>query len=174
MLDEQFFGNKKYHKFLKNNFVVIHPYENHPQAGEDLYAVLNAIYKTIGSPTVIIAMPDGSEIDRIFSYSPPADEYLKKVIDAYTSKDSYFNLKKAYKKNPDNFDTLIQLMNKLLWHNTSEFQLEILEKVISNPKAKTKIVTDRRGNKITAFEYAEPKIKGIKHFLDKVKTGEIK
>ncbi|MCP4723989.1 MAG: hypothetical protein GY863_03075 [bacterium] len=169
MLDEQFFGNSKFHSYLNENFVAIHAYKKHPQAGDDLYKILGDKFGITNTPTVIIMKADLTEFDRIIGFdNGAADEYKTKVIDAYTASDNYLNLLKKYEDGSDNLDLMLNLANKLRFYRKFEMRIKMLEKIIANPKSKTKMTPfGRDGAKLSAIEYAEREIKRARDLMQR-------
>ena len=74
MLDKQFFGDEKFRDYLDENFIAVHAVRG-KDSGDKLYKK----YTVRGTPTVLVAMADGTEIDRIIGYGPPADEFKSKL-----------------------------------------------------------------------------------------------
>ncbi|MFC1557646.1 hypothetical protein ACFL5L_06650 [candidate division KSB1 bacterium] len=163
MLDEQFFGDQKYHKYLTENFISIHAYKNHPQAGEDLYAKLREKYPILGTPTVLVLDSNADEIGRVLGYAGSADKYKKNLMDAYSPENSYMSLMKKHKKGSLDFDQTVTLSYKLGSYRLNELRLELLTKLAKDPKSKTvKVPYGRRGAEVTVLEYAEENIKSLK------------
>ncbi len=167
MLDEQFFGNKIFHSYLKDNFVLIHAYKKHPQAGDDLYGILSDHFGIVGTPTVIISDAGANEYDRIVGYgNGQADEFKQQVIDTYESKDNIKNLLKRYKNGTNDLDFLIELSQKLRFHRKFDVRIKIFEAIISDPKAKSKMVPfGQDGSEVSAVKYAEIGITSAKETM---------
>jgi len=169
LLDEQFFGNSKFHSYLNENFVAIHAYKKHPQAGEDLYKMLGDKFGITNTPTVIIMNADMTEFDRLVGFDDgTADEYKTKIIDAYTASDNYLNLLKKYENGSDNLDLMLNLAYKLRYYRKFEMRIKMLEKIIAAPKSKTKMVPfGRNGAELSATEYAKKEIKQTRNLMQR-------
>ncbi|MCP4725286.1 MAG: tetratricopeptide repeat protein [bacterium] len=108
MLDQQFFGDKKFHRFLNTNFVSFHL-----TAGTQIYSELSDKYYVRATPTVLILNPDGTEVDRVVGFDPPADGWKEKYFDkAYKGENTFYNLKKKYDRNPSDLDVNVKLIQK--------------------------------------------------------------
>lgn len=57
-------------------------------------------YKVKGFPTIIFTKPDGTEIDRIYGYLP-ADQFLVRMKEYHSGKNTYGALKAALEASPD-------------------------------------------------------------------------
>ena len=108
MLDQQFFGDKKFHRFLNSNFVSFHI-----TAGTQIYSELSDKYYVRATPTVLILNPDGTEVDRVVGFDPPAEGWKEKYFDkAYKGENTIYNLKKKYERTPSDLDVNVKLMQK--------------------------------------------------------------
>ena len=107
MLDKQFFGDTKFSSYLNQNFIPIHAVRGQ-KPGDALYKK----YNVRGTPTVLVAMADGTEIDRIIGYGPPADKFKDKIEETYKSENSLLNLTRAFEKDPKNIELIVKLAQK--------------------------------------------------------------
>ncbi len=109
MLDKQFFSNTEIHPFLNNSFISIHA-DRKDEYGAELYKK----FKVRATPTIILYMSDGTEIDRVVGYEPPAEEFKSKLEDAINNPDNLYNLKKQFDNNPEDTDTALKYAEKLM------------------------------------------------------------
>ncbi|MFC1564102.1 tetratricopeptide repeat protein [candidate division KSB1 bacterium] len=157
MLDQQFFSVEKYHKYLKNTFIPLHALR-----GEALGDVLYEEYGVTGTPTVMITMADGSEINRVVGYGSTigGDKYKDRLEEAYKGEDTIFNMKTALEGNPENIDMAVKLMEKQYSQANRRGAADAAENILKYPdKAKEKIVPVKLSYRdepkdLSAYEYA--------------------
>ncbi|MFC1555130.1 tetratricopeptide repeat protein [candidate division KSB1 bacterium] len=159
MLDEQFFGNKDYHKYINDNYIAIHAYKNNPQAGQDLYKDLGAKFGIIGTPTVIIAQADGKEINRILGYPGDPERMKTGLNEALNAEDSFMNLEKAIEKNPKDVSTLVKLAKAYEDRRKDDEAAKLYAAVLNNPAEAKKIMLPygrgRNAVEVSAYEMAK-------------------
>ncbi len=151
MLDQQFFGDKKFHSYLNKNFVVVHAVR-----GEDAGNALYKKYSIDSTPTVLVALADGTEIDRLIGFNPPAEEYKDKVEEAYKSEYSLLNLTKAVKKDPNNLNIQLKLARKYQGHYNFSEMKKYTAKILTRPEEAKKISFPFGESKdqVSAYEFA--------------------
>ncbi len=108
MLDKQFYGNTDIHPFLIENFVSIHA-DKKDEYGAELFKK----FRIGATPTTILFMSDGTEIERVIGYEEPAEKFKSNLEEAINNPDNLLNLKKQYNKNPDDIETALKYADKL-------------------------------------------------------------
>ncbi|MFC1492904.1 tetratricopeptide repeat protein [candidate division KSB1 bacterium] len=153
MLDQQFFGDTKFHRFLNTNFVSFHI-----TAGTQIYQDLSNKYSVRATPTVLILKSDGTEVDRVVGFSPPAEEWKEKYLDnAYKGENTLLNLKKAYDRNPADLDVNIKLMQKFERQYNFETAGQYAKNILNYSEDARAVSLNYRGGDIetSAYEMAK-------------------
>jgi tetratricopeptide (TPR) repeat protein len=137
LLDQQFATNPDFADFINPRFITVR-FEPKHRLGVELFKK----YSILSPPTIIVAEADGTEIDRIVGYSPPAVQFLKEIERMYNRIDTYGQLKEAYKKDPNNSEIIFKLAlrYKNTWRKHIEAK-ELFEKVVANPQEAKNILT---------------------------------
>ena len=131
MLDQQYFGNKQYHPFLNEHFIVVHAV-NGEEAGEALYE----LYDIHATPTTLILTADGSEIDRVVGFGDP-DGFQENLIEGFQGENNYLNLYTRYQKNPKDILSAFLLAEKYQRRYSMEWaekSLELYKSVLKRPE----------------------------------------
>ncbi len=153
MLDKQFFTNPRYRDYLDRNFVVIHAVLEE-ESSRQVYEKYEA-----DNAQVLVAEPDGTEIDRLVGYGDltPVKNFKSKLEKLLKSDDTLLNLRKILKNDPFNMEILAKLVKK---YNKNEFYIkvsELCERIISIPdKSKNhNFPYGKNGENISLYEYAK-------------------
>jgi len=151
LLDKQFFGDDKFRDYLDENFIAVHAVRG-KDSGDKLYKK----YTVRGTPTVLVAMADGTEIDRIIGYGPPADKFKAKIEKTYKSENSLLNLTKAFKKDPNDFALVAKLAKKYQDRYDLGKTYEFTDRLLENPgKAKKITISVKKDQEVSTYEYAK-------------------
>ncbi len=152
MLDQQYFGNQKYHSYLTNNFIALHlAYKN--ERGEMLFKK----YGINGTPTTIIADAKGNEIDRIVGFSDKgAPEFQEKIIAIVGGTNNLAVLQKAYESAPEDIDAIANLANLYLDKDRNEEAKPLLIRLLESPeKLENRIASFKKDDKdVPLIEFA--------------------
>jgi len=150
LLDKQFFGDNKYHPYLSNTFIPIHAVRGEQQ-GNYLYEH----YSINATPTVLIAKADGTEIDRVIGFEPPADDYRNRIEESYTGNNTTLNLINRHLESPGNIELAVDLSQRLLSRYRRDDAAKIAEHILADPaKAKKINVTlNENGKRVTGYEF---------------------
>ena len=95
MLGQQYFENPKYSEYFNSHLIMFRA-DQSQKKGEEIFSKFNIR----GTPTVMILDPDGSEVDWHLGYSPPAEEFHKKIDKSYRGIDTYKYYAGLYARNP--------------------------------------------------------------------------
>ncbi len=107
---------------------------------------------------------DGSEVDWLVGYSPPPDNFLKKLEQTLKGIDTFKSLSERYAKEPKNVEVVFKLAQKYDRKYDEKKALELYQKVIAiDPEGKMG-TTDYSEEKVTYTEYAEFPIGTMKVF----------
>ncbi len=153
MLDQQFFGDNKYQSFLTSNFISFHAV-----AGNEIYSQLMDKYSVFATPTVLILKPDGTEIDRVVGFSPPADKWKAEYFDnAYKGENTLFNLTKRYERNPSDLNVNSKLMQKLERQYNYKGAAKYAGNILNHSEDARAISMKYRGGdiEVSAYEHAK-------------------
>ncbi|MFC1564112.1 hypothetical protein ACFL6G_04205 [candidate division KSB1 bacterium] len=105
MLDEQFTNNSELYNFINRNFVAIRVfYDGSKEALEFLRKI-----KAMTLPSFVFMDENGVEIDRVTSYHPPPEYFLKRLTLANSGKENLKNLEDMLKNVPDNTRIMYKL-----------------------------------------------------------------
>ncbi len=98
---------------------------------------------------------DGSEVDWLLGYSPPPDNFLKKLEQTLKGIDTFKSLSERYAKEPKNVEVVFKLAQKYDRRYDQEKALELYQEVIAiDPEGKMG-TTDYNEEKVTFTEHAE-------------------
>jgi len=152
LLDEQFFGEKKFFSYLKGTFIPFRAVR-----GEEIGDALYKQYAVHVTPTVLITTADGDEIDRVIGYGPPADEFKTRLEETYHGEDTFLNLSNALKSDPDNLALIVKMGMKYDRQYNTEKAGEYFAKALEQPAKARKIMVPfgREGKEVSAYEYAK-------------------
>jgi len=158
LLVEQFFTAESYTPYLNEKFICLLAMRS--EAGDDDDNPATALferYRVRGTPTVLIAQADGSEIDRVIGYGPPAEVYKTKLEEDYRSDDTYLNLMRQSEKEPGNVEVSARLARKHQARYGYAEMAQCREKILAQPdKAKAILLPFGAGDaEVSAYEYAE-------------------
>jgi len=158
LLVEQFFTAESYASYLNENFICLLAMRS--EDGDDDNNPATALFKRYrvrGTPTVLIALADGSEIDRVIGYGPPAEDYKTTLEEAYRSDDTYLNLMRRSEKESDNVEVSARLARKHQARYGYAEMARCREKILARPdKAKAILLPFGAGDaQVSAYEYAE-------------------
>lgn len=174
MLDKQFFGDEKFADYLTKNFIPIHAYK-----GKELGNLLYKKYNVRATPTVLVAMADGTEIDRIIGYGPPAEKFKEKIEETYKSENSLLNITKAFEKDPNNLELIAKLAQKYQGRYDFEKMAEYTDKILELPNRAKKVKLQVSEKDVSAYEYAKLAAtyndpKNVVTFLNEFPESELK
>lgn len=130
MLDEQFFGDSRFHSYLSENFILFHAENTEGKGLEQFLA-----YRVQGTPSVIFLTPDGQEIDRLVGYGSDPDAYLTLIKTMMTSETTLLALKQAFEQNQQDYQVIGQLIRKYVLRRDLDSGQEYLTLALSNPEA---------------------------------------
>jgi len=151
LLDEQFFGDSKFHPYITGKFVPVRAVR-----GEELGDALYKEYNVRATPTVAITQANGDEIDRVIGYSAPPEGFKERVEESLNSENTFANLFKTYNENPDDLKAAFQLASKYNDTYRTDQANEIFEKILARPdEAKTIMMPfGREGVVASIYEHA--------------------
>jgi len=158
LLVEQFFTADPFGSYLNENFICLLAMRS--EAGDDDDNPSTALFKQYrvrGTPTVLIAQADGSEIDRIIGYEPPAETYKAHLQEAYRGEDTYLNLIRRSEKEPHNVEVSAKLSRKHQARYDYAGMAQCRETILAQPdKAKAILLPFGAGDtEVSGYEYAE-------------------
>lgn len=151
MLDEQFFGDSKFHPYITGKFIPVRAVR-----GEELGDALYKEYNVRATPTVAITQANGDEIDRVIGYSAPPEGFKERVEESLDNENTFANLLKAYNENPDDLKAAFQLASKYNDTYRTDQANELFEKILTRPdEAKTIMMPfGREGIVASIYEHA--------------------
>ena len=117
---------------------------------------------------------DGSEVDWLVGYSPPADNFLKKLEQTLKGIDTFKSLSERYAKEPKNVEVVFKLAQKYDRRYDQEKALELYQKVLAIDPEGGMGTTDYNEEKVTYTEYAEFSIGTMKVYSRKSDPEPIK
>jgi len=158
LLVEQFFTAEQFTPYLNENFICLLAMRS--EAGDDddnPAAALFKRYRVRGTPTVLVAQADGSEIDRVIDYDPPAETFKARLEEAYRGENTYLNLMRRSEKETDNVEISARLAHKHQARRNYAEMAQCREKILAQPdKAKAILLPFGAGDaEVSAYEYAE-------------------
>ncbi len=117
-------------------------------------------FNVTGTPTDMLLGPDGTPIDWIVGYQPPADKYRDRVEKSLKGIDTYQSLSERYAKEPKNVEVVFKLGRKFSVRYDPENQkkaMDLFQQVIAiDPEGKMgTTTTECEKLKVTYTEYAE-------------------
>jgi tetratricopeptide (TPR) repeat protein len=114
-------------------------------------------FKIRATPTVMMLEPDGSELDWIVGYDPPAEDYQAGVDKAFKGIDTYKSLAAQNAKNPQDIAVLFKLAQKWDDRYDQEKAADLYKQVLALDPNGTKGTTEygRNKEKVSYTEYAE-------------------
>jgi tetratricopeptide (TPR) repeat protein len=156
LLDEQFFGNQKYHSWLTEKFIAVHADRNPKEAsGEKPRPELFDQFSVRGTPTVLVVTVKGEEIDRLVGYGSDPDNFRDNLEKSYKGDDTFLNLTRKLKKDPDNLKILVKLARKHEIRHEQKTLAEYGVRILEQPEKARKIKIDLwDGKTVSAYEYA--------------------
>jgi tetratricopeptide (TPR) repeat protein len=102
--------------------------------------------------------PDGSEVDWILGYDPPADAFQARIEKILKSEGTFKSLNAAYAKDPKSVSTIFGLARKWSDRYNVEKAAELYKQVLAfDPDGKAG-TTDYNGTKVSYTQYAEYQI----------------
>jgi tetratricopeptide (TPR) repeat protein len=111
-----------------------------------------AVFEKFGihaTPTVLFLDPDGSEVDWIVGYSPPAEKYQERIDKVLAGTDTFKSISALYAKDPNNIEAVFKLAEKYSDRYNTEKANEMYKRVVA---------LDPDGNK-GSTEYGRDKVK---------------
>jgi tetratricopeptide (TPR) repeat protein len=114
-------------------------------------------FKIRATPTVMMLEPDGSELDWIVGYDPPAEDYQAGVDKAFKGIDTYKSLAAQNAKNHQDIAVLFKLAKKWDDRYDQEKAADLYKGVLALDPNGTKGTTEygRNKEKVSYTEYAE-------------------
>lgn len=166
MLDQQFFGDKTYHPYLNEHFIVVHAVRGETE-GDSLYN----LYEIHATPTVLITNAEGKEIDRMVGFGDPED-FLATLKSSWQGDDTYLKLQERYAKNPNDLVTGFKLARKfdaMYSQEKSKLALDIYQQILEQPEKAKKLSVDygNDGEKINLYEYTVYALGAAKMYVDR-------
>jgi tetratricopeptide (TPR) repeat protein len=157
LLDEQFFQDEQFRPYLTDNFLTIHAFREDDLAHEEVPRdALFDMYSVSATPTVLVALSDGTEIDRIVGYDPPAEEFKTILENSYRGENTLLALKNAHKNDPEDIEVLAALTRKYQEgyqrQKAAESGRMILQQ--SDKARQVKVPYGQDNTAISAYEYA--------------------
>lgn len=151
MLDKQFYQDEQFHPYLTQNFLLFRAYGSTPE-GDEIYKK----FSVRATPTVMIAMADGREIDRVLGYDPPPEKFKEQLEQAYHGENTFLNLTQAYEKDPNDLAVLARLAEKYRSNYIFDKMAEYSAMILKQPEQAKQIILPFGKDKaeVSAYEYA--------------------
>jgi len=126
-------------------------------------------YNVKGFPTIIFIDPDGKEIDRIVGFLKPAD-FLKVIKDFNNGVNTYGDLTRRLKENPDDATANYLMGKKLFDYMETDRSRQYFEKVLKIDKENASGYTD---NAHLYFALLTNDLEGLKDFSEKYPGSDV-
>ncbi len=151
MLDKQFFQDEQFHPYLTQNFLLFRAHRGKPK-GEEIYKK----FFVRATPTVLVAMADGREIDRVLGYDPPVEKFKDRIEEAYKGEYTFLNLTQAYEKDSTDLVVIARLTKKYQSHYNFDKMTEFSAKILKQPEKARQIMLPFGKDKaeVSAYEFA--------------------
>jgi tetratricopeptide (TPR) repeat protein len=151
LLDKQFFQDEQFHPYLTQNFLLFRAHRGTPE-GDEIYKR----FSVRATPTVMIVMADGREIDRVLGYDPPPEKFKDQIEEAYQGEDTFLNLTQIFKKDPNDLAVLAKLAEKYrsnyIFDKMSEYSSMILKQ--SEKARQIMLPFGKDKAEVSAYEFA--------------------
>ncbi len=166
MLDEQFFSNAEFYDYLTETFIPIHAVRGE-EAGDALYSE----YSVRATPTVLIADENGTEIDRVIGYGPPAAKFKDRIEESYHGANTLLNLKMKLEKEPDNLGVMFQIAKKYQDNYMRAQAKEMFDKIFAREEEAKKVTVPYK--EVSAFEYSKFLSGDLTEFIEDYPESEL-
>jgi tetratricopeptide (TPR) repeat protein len=151
LLDQQFFDNPQFYDYLKDHYVLLHV-----DAADARGEVLFDRYDINSTPSVLLARPDGREIDRMIGFDVSAQEYKDSLDSLRQGTDTLLSVLESYENNPTNLELAAVLAKK--YHERYAFtKMRTYSQIVlsrSQEARQLMIVLDANGVVVSAYEFA--------------------
>jgi len=151
LLDKQFYQDEQFHPYLTQNFLLFRAHRGKPK-GDEIYKK----FLVRATPTVLIAMADGREIDRLLGYDGQPDKFKDNIEETLKGENTFLNLTQAYEKDPMDLAVLAKLAEKYrsnyIFDKMAEFSDKILKQ--SEKARKTILPFGKDKTEVSAYEFA--------------------
>ena len=114
-----------------------------------------------GTPTVLFLDPDGSEVDWIVGYGPPAEKYQDQVNKALAGVDTIKSLNEQYAKDPKSIEVIFKMAGKYERRGNTEKATEFYTQVIAVDPEGKKGMTEVQNEKVSYTQAAEFNLAGM-------------
>lgn len=108
-----------------------------------------------GTPTVLFLDPDGSEVDWIVGYGPPAEKYQDQVNKVLAGVDTIKSLSEQYAKDPKSIEVIFKMAGKYDRRGNTEKATEFYKQVIALDPEGKKGMTEVQNEKVSYTQSAE-------------------
>jgi len=108
-----------------------------------------------GTPTVLFLDPDGSEVDWIVGYRPPAEKYQDQVNKVLVGVDTIKSLSEQYAKDPKSIEVIFKMAGKYERRGNTEKATEFYKQVIALDPEGKKGMTEVQNEKVSYTQSAE-------------------
>lgn len=152
MLDKQFYQDEQFHPYLTQNFLLFRAHRGTPE-GDEIYKK----FYVRATPTVMIAMADGREIDRVLGFDPPVEKFKDRIEEAYLSEDTFLNLIQANEKDSSDLAVLAKLAEKYRSNYIFDKMVEFSDKILIQPENAKQIMLPfgKDNAEVSAYEFAK-------------------
>jgi tetratricopeptide (TPR) repeat protein len=180
LLGQQYFENKKFQDYFVSHFVMFRANRTQ-KVGEDIFKKFNIM----GTPTVMILDPDGSEVDWHVGYGPPPEKFHESIDKSYRGIETFKFYTAQYGKDPKNLDVIFHLAGKYGDRYNQDKATTLYNEVLAIDPEGKKGTTDYAGTAIPYTQAAEYEIAslslygskggpgGYTSFIRKYKEGEL-
>jgi len=108
-----------------------------------------------GTPTLLFLDPDGSEVDWIVGYGPPAEKYQDQVNKVLAGVDTIKSLNEQYAKDPKSIEVIFKMAGKYDRRGNTEKATEFYKQVIALDPEGKKGMTEFQNEKVSYTQSAE-------------------
>lgn len=152
MLDKQFFQDEQFHPYLTQNFLLFRAHRGQPE-GDEVYKK----FSVLATPTVMVVMADGREIDRVLGYDPPPEKFKDTLEKSYHGENTLLSLMQAHEKDPSNVAVLARLAAKYRSNFAYEKMAEFAQKILIQPEKAKQIMLPfgKDSAEVSAYEFAK-------------------
>jgi hypothetical protein len=151
LLDKQFFQDEQFHPYLTQNFLLFRAHRGKPD-GDEVYKK----FSVRATPTVLFAMADGREIDRILGYGGKPNEFKESIEKTYKGENTLLNLMQAYEKDSSDVSILARIAEKYHSNNVFDKMAEFSYKILIQPERakQVKLPFGKDNAEVSVYEFA--------------------
>jgi tetratricopeptide (TPR) repeat protein len=152
LLDKQFFQDEQFHPYLTENFLLFRAHRGKSE-GDEVYKK----FSVRATPTVLFAMADGREIDRILGYEGKPGEFKDSIEKTYKGENTLLNLTQTYEKDPTDIAVLARIAEKFRSNYVFDKMAEFSDKILEQPDKAKQIILPIGKDKaeISVYEFAK-------------------